>query len=82
MASTYKFIGSVTVGAGGSAAMEFTNIPATYTDLVFKFTARYSGSNAEVVKLTFNNSSSSWSFKYIEAYGSGVSGGTTFDAGA
>jgi hypothetical protein len=35
MANTYTLIASsVTVGSGGAANIEFTSIPATYTDLV------------------------------------------------
>jgi hypothetical protein len=37
MATTYEIIASVTVGSGGAANIEFTSIPATYTDLVLKF---------------------------------------------
>jgi hypothetical protein len=35
MATTYEIIASVTVGSGGAANIEFTSIPATYTDLVY-----------------------------------------------
>jgi hypothetical protein len=31
--ATYTLINSVTVGSGGAANIEFTSIPATYTDL-------------------------------------------------
>jgi len=82
MANTYTLISSVTVGSGGAASMELTSIPATYTDLMFRFTARYSGSSADIVRLTFNSTSSNWSFKYLEGYGSGAQSGTTFGAGA
>jgi hypothetical protein len=33
MANTMKFIASLTVGAGTAASLDFTSIPATYTDL-------------------------------------------------
>ncbi len=33
MADTYTLISSVTVGAGGASSIDFTSIPATYTDL-------------------------------------------------
>jgi hypothetical protein len=80
--ATYTLISSATVGSGGAANMEFTSIPADYTDLLFRFTARYSGSSADIVRLTFNNTSSGWSFRYLEGYGTGVSSGSTFGAGA
>lgn len=42
MANTYIQIGStVTVGAGGTSTISFTGIPATYTDLLLKFTLRW-----------------------------------------
>ena len=33
MATTYKAIATVEVGSGGAASIEFTSIPATYTDV-------------------------------------------------
>jgi hypothetical protein len=36
MATTYEAIATVEVGSGGAANIEFTSIPATYTDLVIK----------------------------------------------
>jgi hypothetical protein len=38
--NTYTLISSVTVGSGGAANMGFTSIPATYTDLLVKLSAR------------------------------------------
>ena len=40
MAITYEAIATVTVGSGGAATMAFSSIPATYTDLVVKVSAR------------------------------------------
>jgi hypothetical protein len=41
MANTYVQIGStVTVGSGGAATINFSSIPATFTDLVVKVSAR------------------------------------------
>jgi hypothetical protein len=40
MANTYVKIASVTVGSGGSASIDFTAIPATYTDLKVVISAR------------------------------------------
>ena len=40
MANTFIAIQTVTVGAGGSAFMSFTSIPATYTDLMIKASIR------------------------------------------
>ena len=58
MANTYTLIASSTVGSGGSATIDFTSIPATYTDLLLKFSLRTSGTGDafENVKLQFNGS--------------------------
>jgi len=40
MANTLYKLDSVTVGAGGAASIDFTNIPQTYTDLVVKVSSR------------------------------------------
>lgn len=42
MANTHKFIQTITVGAGGTASIEFTSIPQTYTDLLIVYSARSS----------------------------------------
>jgi hypothetical protein len=63
MATTYTLISSVTVGSGGAASVEFTSIPATYTDLVIKLSAR----------LTTSPESSPWSSVYVSLNGSGSS---------
>ena len=60
MASTYELIASVTVGAGGASSIDFTSIPATYTDLVVKLSTRgtYSSFN-DSVYYHFNGDTSS-----------------------
>ena len=40
MATTYEAIATVTVGSGGAANIDFTSIPATYTDLLIKSSLR------------------------------------------
>jgi hypothetical protein len=40
MANTYEAIATVEVGSGGAANIEFTSIPATYTDLAIAFSIR------------------------------------------
>jgi len=60
MASTYIPIATVTVGSGGAANIEFTSIPATYTDLVMFLSARTDRANyQDYIKLFFNNSTTS-----------------------
>lgn len=85
MANTMKALQTVTVGAGGAASIEFTNIPQTYTDLVVKLCAR--GTNAAVAIspiLYFNNDTSAGSFKSLVGNGSAASSSGTsgyIDAG-
>jgi hypothetical protein len=80
---TFTQIGSaVVVGAGGSATIDFSTIPATYTDLVLKYSLRSSaaGATGTVVSLAFNGSSSNFSNRYLEGAGSGTPGSYTSPA--
>jgi hypothetical protein len=68
--NTFTKIASVTVGSGGAANIDFTSIPATYTDLVVKFSLRSTasdsgGSNPSDARLSFNNSTSGYSERMI-----------------
>ena len=74
MATTYELIASVTVGSGGSATMQFTSIPATYTDLSLFISARdtapsQSGDN---FKIYFNSANSNRSSKTFLSNGGSV----------
>jgi len=73
MANTYKLIASSTVGSGGAANIEFTSIPATYTDLLVLATARSTrtGSVDDLV-IQFNSSTSNLSGKRLYGTGSGT----------
>jgi len=65
--ATYTLISSVTVGSGGAASIAFTSIPATYTDLVVKLSAR-SDRNvfaASSIDLRFNSNSANYSTKLL-----------------
>jgi hypothetical protein len=74
MATTYEIIASVTVGSGGAANIEFTSIPATYTDLELKLSLRTDFSNDDQAhRIEFNSSSSNFSYKSIRAYSSAQS---------
>ena len=65
MANTYTLISSVTVGSGGAANIEFTSIPATYTDLLLKLSTRTTRSTAtDSNKLTVN-SASAYSLRFF-----------------
>jgi hypothetical protein len=87
MANTYTLIASSTVGSGGAANIEFTSIPATYTDLNCVFSIR--GTQAQVyqqIQITFNGSSSGYSQRNIygdgaAAYSSALSGSFFYSDG-
>jgi len=70
MANTYEAIRTVTVGSGGTADIEFTNIPATYTDILVKYSLRGSdAANYINNRISFNNSTSNYTSKLL--YGDG-----------
>ena len=71
MANTFELIASTTVGSGGTASIEFTSIPSTFTDIVVKYSLRTSRADViSAVRLTFNNSATSYSSRMIEGSGS------------
>ena len=64
MANTYVAIQTVTVGSGGSSTIDFTSIPATYTDLQLLLSLRTTGvggSTGSIGQITFNSSTSGYS---------------------
>lgn len=66
MATTYTLISSVTVGSGGAATIEFTSIPATYTDLNLVISVRSNDAQPESnATVSFNSSTSNRSMKTI-----------------
>jgi hypothetical protein len=68
MANTYVKLATVSVGLLGAANIEFTSIPATYTDLVVKLSSRTaSASQADAVKVTFNGATANYSGKGLGA---------------
>lgn len=75
-----KVIGKVTVGSGGQAAIEFTNIPATYTDLVVKLSGRTTSNDDQRIEVQFNNSTSNLSQRRL--YGEGTNTASDAPAGA
>ena len=80
MANTYVKIATVTVGSGGSASMDFSSIPSTYTDLAILVSARgtvsFSG-GGEYYAIKINNSSANLSQIYLQGNGGGVSTGSS-----
>ena len=77
---TYKLISSVTVGAGGQSAIEFTNIPATYTDLQLVVTARSIrvGAERDSMELSFNSNTSGYSGKTVNGNGATAGSNTCY----
>ena len=71
--ATYIQIGStVTVGSGGASYIEFTGIPATYTDLVLKTSLRSNRSlEFDSTTIQFNTTSSS-NYTQRMVYGDGA----------
>lgn len=66
-------IETVTVGAGGTANITFSNIPQTYTDLIIVTSLRATGSyTATSTYMRFNNSTSDRSFKFTTGNGSSI----------
>jgi hypothetical protein len=70
-------IQTVTVGSGGAASIDFTSIPQTYTDLIFKGSVMNSQGIANTITVAFNNSTANFSGRWLEGNGSSVVSGTT-----
>jgi hypothetical protein len=83
MPITYKKIASVTVGSGGAANIEFTSIPATYTDLVIKLSARdieASVVNAGIIQFNGETATTNYSARWL--YGTGSTAASLTRSGA
>ena len=77
MATTYEAIATVTVGSGGAASIDFSSIPATYTDLQLLISIREETSASAVAFIKFNNTTANRSERYLQGNGSSVAAGTT-----
>lgn len=76
MATTFTKIADTVVGAGGIAYIEFTAIPATYTDLCIKLSGR-SNSSGPSLYVQFNSSGgTAYSVRTLNGTGGGVSSST------
>jgi len=72
MATTYEAIATVTVGSGGTASFAFTSIPATYSDLVIKISARTSDTQDTGnvgMNMKINAATTGYSGKVLYGYG-------------
>jgi hypothetical protein len=81
MANTYKAIATTTLGSA-AASIEFTSIPATYTDLLLKISVRSAatGSTAVRCQLRFNGAANDSNLTFRRLYGDGS--GTGSDSGS
>ena len=77
---TMTLIASSTVGSGGVSSVTFSSIPATYTDLVLKCSARTDTTNSDIGistfqtnYLRFNNYTATNVHKSLYLYGNGSS---------
>ena len=77
MANTFTKIASVTVGSGGASSIDFTSIPATYTDLCVKVSVRTdkSGSYSGAFGMQFNADTGN-NYSNRDLYGTGSSAGS------
>lgn len=76
MATTFVKIATVTVGAGGSATIDFTSIPQTYTDLLVKMSTRTNGTGGNLRNTLAGITSGVYSEKAL--YGSGSGSAASF----
>ena len=77
---TMTLIQSVTVPSGGSASIDFTSIPSTYTDLCLKVSLRDTNAGAAIDGgIRLNGATTNYSWKQVKGNGaaSSSSGGTT-----
>ena len=72
MANTYTLIQAVTL-TSAAATIEFTSIPQTYTDLLYKISARMSVDTASVF-LRFNGTTTDGSTLWIDGDGTSATG--------
>lgn len=74
MPNTFELIASSTVGSGGAANIDFTSIPATFTDLCLKVSIRGTTNiGAQVMFVQYNNDSTQSNYSRIRLLGDGSS---------
>jgi len=83
MPATFTLISSVTVGSGGAANIEFTSIPATYTDLQVLTSFRASDSGTwQSALVTFNSATTNFGVRRLYAYGGSTTGSDSYSGGS
>lgn len=70
--STFTKISTITVGSGGAASIDFTSIPATYTDLKLVVSGRTNRAlyTWDTLNFTLNGSGTGFTAKYLQGEGS------------
>jgi hypothetical protein len=70
MPSTYTLIASATVGASPVSTIDFSSIPATYTDLCLKMSLRTNRAGTfDYATINFNNSAADYTLRVLEGNG-------------
>ena len=72
MPSSRQLIASQVLGSS-AASVTFSAIPSTYTDLVLRVSARTNGATAAITQLSFNGSTSNFSYTAVRGDGSTAS---------
>jgi len=75
--ATFTKIASVSVGSGGAATMDFTSIPATFTDLCVKLLGRSAraAQQADNLFITFNSTTTNFTSRLLQGNGTSASSG-------
>ena len=78
-----ELIQSVTVGSGGAASIDFTSIPATYTDLAIYVSIRSTrAANQDPLRMQFNSTTTGYSYRQLYGGAAGGSIVTGSDSGS
>jgi hypothetical protein len=75
---TYTPLATVTLGSSASS-VTFSNIPATYRDLILVFDGVVSAGGGEVVFINFNGDTTSGNYSSVFANGNGSTAGSSTD---
>lgn len=59
-----QLVETIEVGSGGAASLEFTSIPDTGTDLVVKFSGRYSNLSSAQIQINLNGDTTTSNYTY------------------
>ena len=80
--ATFIKISTITVGAGGAASIDFSSIPATYTDLKLVMSARSTSTGVNRGSyVAFNGSSTNYTDRYLQGSGSAATSGSAAGTG-